>query len=107
MIVPLIKVTVYGQLKDKVEVLAHLQDMGLLHLIPLTLREEGQQDMGPSSELREALKFLLSCPVRRRQVLNPADFDAIRLEGEALYLKHRIQTLTDERDFVFGRIKVL
>jgi V/A-type H+-transporting ATPase subunit I len=107
MIVPLIKVTVYGQLKDKVQVLTHLQDMGLLHLIPLTLREEGQQEMGPSSELREALKFLLSCPMRRKQVMNPADFEAIRLEGEALRLKYRIQTLTDERDFIFGRIKDL
>lgn len=107
MIIPLIKVTVYGQLKDKSQVLAHLQGMGLLHLIPLSAMEEDQREIGPSSEATEVLNFLLSCPMRRRQALNPAGFDATKVEGEALYLKHRIQVLTDERDFLLGRIKDL
>jgi V/A-type H+/Na+-transporting ATPase subunit I len=107
MIVPLVKVTVYGQLKDKQEVLAHLQGMGLLHLIPLSMRDEELRETGPSSEAREALSFLLSCPVRRRQALNPAEFGASKVEAEALRLKERLHMLTDERDFLIGRIKDL
>ncbi len=104
MIVSLVKVTVYGQLKDKRQILASLQAMGLLHLIPLSPMEETLHEIGPSSEAREALSFLLSCPVRRRQATNPDEFDAALVEGEALDLKYRIQTLTDERDFLIGRI---
>jgi V/A-type H+/Na+-transporting ATPase subunit I len=107
MIVPLVKVTVYGQLKDKKQVLTHLQSMGLLHLIPLSFLDEEPLENGPSQEAREALSFLLSCPVRRRQVLNPADFDATRVEAEALQLKYHIYDMTDERDFLIGRIKDL
>ena len=104
MIVPLLKVTLYGQLKDKTQVLADLQDMGLLHLIPLRPPEEIQSEAGPSSEAREALRFLLSCPSRRRQVRDPLKFEATMVEREALALKRRIQELTDERDFLSRRI---
>jgi V/A-type H+-transporting ATPase subunit I len=107
MIVPLIKVTVLGFLQDKGNVLADLQDMGCLHLIPLQPKEDLYREVGPTSEAREALKFLQSCPQKRRPVRDPTKFDAVSVERQALDLRNRIQQLADERDFLRRRIKDL
>ena len=104
MIVPMVKVTVYGFLKDKERVLAGLQEVGCLHLIPL--RPEGDMQKGgeASPQGREALKFLLSCRQRRRQVRHPTHFDPAAVADQARDLHRRIQTLRDERDFLRRRI---
>jgi V/A-type H+-transporting ATPase subunit I len=104
MIVPLVKVTACGLVQDKERVLSDLQEMGCLHLIPLKLQEDLRSEGGPSSEVREALRFLLSCPQRRRQVRDPSKFDGAAIERQALDLRDRIQDLEDERDFLRGRI---
>jgi V/A-type H+-transporting ATPase subunit I len=107
MIVPLIKVTVLGFLQDQEEVLADLQVLGCLHLIPLQAEEDVHREVGPTSEAREALKFLQSCPQKRRPVRDPSKFDAVRVERQVLNLRNRIQQLSDERDFLRRRIKDL
>jgi V/A-type H+-transporting ATPase subunit I len=107
MIVPLIKVTVLGLLQDKAKVLADLQDMGCLHLIPLQTEEGLPKEVGPTSEAREALKFLQTCPHKRRQVRDPEHFDPISVEHQALDLRDRIRQLADERDFLRRRISDL
>ena len=107
MIVPLIKVTVLGLLEEKAEILANLQHMGCLHLIPLQPQEDSTRGVEPSSEAREALKFLQSCPQKRRQRRDPSDFDAVSVELQALDLRNRIQQLGDERDFLRRRLEDL
>ena len=106
-IVPLVKVTVCARISDKVRVLERLQEIGCLHLIPLT--EEGAEaaEQGPSAEAREALKFLLSCPQRRRQVRDASRFDANAVERRALELRDRVEELCDERDFLRNRISAV
>jgi len=103
-IVPLVKVTIFARERDKVPVLERLQEIGCLHLIPLTAEGEEAAEQGPSAEAREALKFLLSCPQRRKQVRDESKFNASEVERRALELRGRIQELRDERDFLRTRI---
>ena len=106
-IVSLVKVTFYGHMDDREQVLADLQKFGCLHLIPLAPEKETLTKGGPSSRAREALQYLLSYPNRRRQVRNPAKFDAVVIEQQVLTLKNKVQDLEDERDFLIGRIENL
>ena len=106
-IVPLVKITVYGHTGNKAKALVEMQEMGNLHLIPLNPHSGSHGSEGPSPQRREALKFLLDCPLRRRQVKDPSKFDAAEVEGNALELKKKILMLEDERDFLRKRIQDL
>ncbi len=97
-IVALEKVTIIGHHRDKEDVLVGLQELGCLHLIPLTSEGEEDPDAGPSRETREALRFLASAPERRGQVTNPNRFDAVDVERQALDLQRRLHKLRNERD---------
>ena len=103
-ILSLVKATFYGHVEDRKQVLSDLQAFGCLHLIPLIPEKDTLIKSGPFSRAREALRYLLSCPYRGRQVSNPAKFDAVEVEQKVLELKDRIQDLDDERDFLIGRI---
>ena len=106
-ITALVKVSVLGHVDNKQETLADLQEIGCLHLIPLTAQGEHARDQGPSPYAREALKFLLTCPQKRRQVKESKEFDAGAVQEEALALQNRLQDLYDERDFLNKRIEDL
>jgi len=103
-IVALVKVTAYGYLSDKARILEDLQNFGCLHIISLSPGKEAAAHGGPSSEAREALNFLFSCPNRRKQVQHSSDFNPIIVERQALNLKSQINTLQDKRDFLLERI---
>ncbi|MCP4396940.1 MAG: hypothetical protein GY801_06530 [bacterium] len=103
-IISLSKVTAYGHIDDKAQVLEDFQEMGCLHLLSLNSEHELSRHGGPTSEAREALHFLLSCPKRRKQVTNPANFEAVLIEQEAIILRRRIKALEDDRDFLLDRI---
>jgi len=104
-IVSLSKVTVYGHIDDKASILEDLQEMGCLHIIPLAPERSLPGGGGPSSQAREALKFLLSCRQKRRQVRDSSKFDAIAVEERTLEIQKRMQALEDERDFLEKRIQ--
>jgi V/A-type H+-transporting ATPase subunit I len=106
-IVSLAKATVVGHEQDKQQVLAELQELGCLHLIPLTPEGEPAAEAGPSREAREALQFLASCPQRRRQVGDPSHFDPVEVERQTLELQRRLYELRNERDFLAQRIEAL
>lgn len=106
-IVELRKITFYGHTADRHQVLEDLQEIGVLHLIPLTDEDEKLTRNVPVSRSREALRFILSCPHQRRQVLDPEKFDAADVEQQILSLKDAIQDREDERDFLAGRIEDL
>jgi V/A-type H+-transporting ATPase subunit I len=103
-IVSLVKVTFYGHTDDRQQVLSNLQKFGCLHLIPLAPEKETLTKGGPASRSREALRFLTSCPNRRRQVRDPKKFDAHSIEQKTLALLDKIKDLEDERDFLMGRV---
>ncbi len=106
-IVPLEKITFYGHVADRRQVLTDLQGKSCLHLIDLTPEEDAHSPAGPSSRAREALRFLQSCPNRRRQVTRTDRFDAGAIEAQVLKIKDRFQELEHERDFLLGRIENL
>jgi V/A-type H+-transporting ATPase subunit I len=103
-IVPLEHVTFAGLTSDKNRLLDDLHTQGCLELIPLGSDARDVVRGGPSSEAREALKFLLTCPARRRQVRDAAKFDAESVERHALDLQRNIQALESERDSLLQRI---
>ena len=103
-IISLMKVTFYGHVDDRKQVITDLQEFGCLHLISLAPEKETLKQVGPSSRAREALRYILDCPNRRRQVRNPDKFDAVAVERQILDIKARIQDLEDESDFLNGRI---
>ncbi|MEE9131082.1 MAG: hypothetical protein V3T84_13770 [Phycisphaerales bacterium] len=106
-IVPLAKVTLYGLVEEKASALDDLQTIGCLHLVPVRPAGESADVGGPSPQARNALKFLLDCPERRRQVQDPAKFDAADVERRALEIQARMQNLQNERDFLVRRIRDL
>ena len=106
-IAPLNKVTFFGLLEEKEQVLTDLQEMGCIHLLPLRRSGDTSETSGPSPAIRNAMKFLLSCPERRHQILNPANFDAVAVETRAIEIKSRLQLLTNERDHILHRIDQL
>ena len=66
-IVTLDKITLIGHCDDRDKVMAGLQELGCLHLIPLTPEGVAIEETGPSKDAREALQFLASAPQQRRQ----------------------------------------
>ncbi len=106
-ITPLVKATLLGHETEKERVLEELQELGCLHLVPLTAEGEVAADTGASRESREALEFLAGAPQRRRQVSDAARFDARAVERKALDLKRRLAELRNERDFLQVRIAAL
>ncbi len=106
-IAPLLKATFVGHVADKEELLRELQQLGCLHLIPLTPEGLPAEAGGPSREAREALQFLASAPSRRRQMRDPSRFDAVEVERSALALQRRLFELRDERDRLEQRLRAL
>jgi len=103
-IVRLERVTFAGMSSDKDRLLDDLHQRGCLELIPLRTHANDSFGGGPSSEAREALKFLLTCPQRRRQVRDDAEFDAESVEHRALQLQKSIHALEAERDSLLQRV---
>ena len=106
-ITPLVKVTLLGHVADKARVLAELQELGCLHLIPLTPEGEPTGEDGAARESREALKFLAGAPQRRRQMFDSARFDPVEVERLALDLQRKLFELRNERDLLELRIAAL
>ncbi len=103
-IVALERVTFAGLASEKDRLLDDIHARGCLELIPLGSGAGAAAGAGPSSCAREALKFLLSCPQRRRQVRDAARFDPESVERQALEVQRRIQDLESERDTLLQRI---
>jgi V/A-type H+-transporting ATPase subunit I len=106
-IVRLDKVTFIGLTEDRQRLLEDLQALGCVHIEPFATESEGQEavGVGPGAEVREALKFLRDCPQRRRQITEPAHFDALETQRKVLDVRQHLQALTDERDFLIKRIQ--
>jgi len=106
-IVPLVKITIFGLIRDKEMVLAGLQELGCVHVEPLREAQGAHGRSAPEKTAYEALQFLLSCPNRRRQEHHDTLFDARKLEQELLSLKGRLQDIDSQLDHIRGRISDL
>lgn len=110
-VVPLRHVTLIGMLADKPAIVAKLQELGFLQLVPLRPGELLAREVagGPSPEARRALAFLLDSPWQRRRRRTPGRraFDPVALQARALELEARLRTLRDERDLLSVRVRNL
>lgn len=105
-IVALKKATLYAPASDQKALLENLQELGLLHLIPLSKAEIiGGGGVAPDS--KKALKFLLQTPEKRRQLHEAEEFKAHHVKSEALHLKERLAELEEEREILKKRIAAL
>ncbi len=104
MIVPLVKMTFCGLLRDKAKILSDLQTFGCLHIIPLREPPESLRSIGPASDSREALRFLQESPQKLRAYQDHKAFGPFNLETQILELKARMQDLQEERDLLLGRL---
>lgn len=102
------KITILGLDTEKREIVAGLQDLGCLHLIPRPVRGPDaaldDEAGGPSRAARDALRFLRDCPQRRHQATDAGEFDPQAVEDRALALQQRIAECADEIDFLRERI---
>ena len=98
-IVPLDKLTVYGPNHCKHAVLDGLQQLGCMHLIHLP-DGRPQQPKLVSREAREALRYLDTCPIQRRQARPSEQYDRDELIGDVLKARHRREELGAELDLL-------
>jgi len=103
-IVPLERATFIGLSSDKEQLLDDLHEFGCLEIIPLADGSNLPPVRGPSSQAREAFKFLLSAPKQRYQVADHGLFNATEVERRALELKSQLQSLEAERDDLLLRL---
>ncbi|MCA9057960.1 MAG: hypothetical protein KDA85_05655, partial [Planctomycetaceae bacterium] len=107
-ILPLAKVTLLGTTKQKDVVLDELQDLGCLHLIDLGQSEPGY---GPvvniSDETRQALRYLRTCPIRRRPTPHDPGFHPKLIIRRTLENAERQEELRRQRDELVQAIEQL
>lgn len=107
-IVPLEKATLFGPADQRQQVLAALQDLGCMHL--LDLGSSGTQSpLAPSqsADAHEALKFLITSPIKRKPSRLDDRFDAAKIVAESLMVKRSQQATTDQFDQVTKAIEEL
>lgn len=105
-IVTLKKVSVFGLAKEEGDVLNGLQDVGCMHLIPLSPPpDEPEKETSPKAQnAMRALQYLSDVPGKRRQVHKQAGFDVDEFVEQVLENKHHLVQITDLRDFLRKRI---
>ena len=100
------KITVYGLASEKETILSGLQETGCVHLIPLTDTQtsmEGQ--LTEPQAAKEALSWLNSCPVKRREIHRKDAADADEIVRMVLDNKSRHRETSDQCDDLTTRIQ--
>ena len=90
------KLTVMGHLDEKAEIVKNLQNLGSLHVIPLT--ESEKQLTSRPEEYIEALRYLILCPEHRTAFTDRARFDPDMVVRQTLQLKEIERRLKNRRD---------
>ena len=75
-IVQLKKITIYGCLSEKLQVLDELQNLGCVHVTSLYVPENllDKRDVDGFLQTREALKYLNNCSNKLKQIKNLSFF---------------------------------
>lgn len=105
-IVQLNKLYLYGTTAQQESVLEQLQQLGCVHLVPLRELDELLMERG-SQEAKEAYRYLLRAPMRRRLATDESKFDRESLISELLEIKNRRAELWTERDELTHAIEKL
>ncbi len=108
-IVSLKKITIYGCLNEKQQVLDALQNFGILHLTSLTKKGNllNKKNSESTSQTLEAFRYLNDAPKKLKQIKNSSSFDPYQLELQILQNKHRMEALQEEADRTKSKIEAL
>ena len=108
-IIALNKVTVCGASTDRDAVLAGLQKLGCMHLIPLQSAPEDTDDAAAKQDTpaRQAWRHLITAPRQRKQVRDRARFNLDGIVRATLKNKRRFREVEDRRAFLAHRIDQL
>lgn len=108
-IVKLKKITLYGCLREKQQILDELQTLGCMHITSLAIPENllDKGDIGGFLQTREAWKYLNNCPHKLKQMKSSPSFDPASIEQQILHNKHQMEELQDEKDVVKHSIEEL
>ncbi len=99
------KITVYGLASEKDSILSGLQETGCVHLIPLTESQAGMEgQLTEPQAAKEALSWLNSCPVKRREIRRKDAAQADDVVNEVLANKAQHREASDHRDDLIARI---
>jgi V/A-type H+/Na+-transporting ATPase subunit I len=80
-IVGLKKITLYGPVSEKTQILEDMQNRGCLHIIPLAVHENILDRNSSFSGIRDALKFLQTCPTKLKPFKEAENFDPAVIEA--------------------------
>ena len=103
------KVSLIGRLSDKDDALTALQDLGVMHLVPLAPEERHLEEVVDrnAEDAYKALRFLDVVPEPRRQVRRSDDFDVHAFVADVLKVKDALRAARDRRAFLQERIKTI
>ncbi|WP_462322866.1 V-type ATP synthase subunit I [Halochromatium sp.] len=106
---PLKRLSLVGSQEQKPFVMDRLQALGCLHLVPLAPASSQPETLPPEHavEARQALRYLVDEPAKRRQVHTDAGFDLAATIQSVLENKDRIRAALDRRDALAQRAKDL
>jgi len=98
-IVKLSKITLYGSLSQRDEVLRGLQSLGCVHLVDLhgVTKPEHLEDVA-RTEVHAAIKYLAACPDQRPSATHESGYDRQRITRRVLINQRAHIDLTDERE---------
>jgi V/A-type H+-transporting ATPase subunit I len=108
-IVHLKKLTLAGLLKERIQVLEHLQTLGCLHLVSLAEAPREPETVPPpyAVDARRALRYLGDVPDKRHQVRVDQDFDMAEAVARGLASQDRLRQANDWRDALIQHIEAL
>ncbi|NEX17914.1 MAG: V-type ATP synthase subunit I [Halochromatium sp.] len=106
---PLKRLSLVGSQDQKQVVMDRLQALGCLHLLPLAPTSSQPETLPPEHavEARQALRYLMDEPTKRRQVHTEDGFDLAATIKSVLANKDRIRATLDRRDALAQRAKDL
>lgn len=98
-IVKLSKITLYGCLTQRDEVLRGLQSVGCVHLVDLHGKTKPEQlEDAARTEVHAAIKYLSACPDKRPSSPHDTGYDRQRIARRALLNQRAHTDLADERE---------
>lgn len=108
-IVLLSRVTLCGMTAEKESILAELQQMGCMHLIPLQAASSQEDTLSADQveEARVAVRYLMDVPHKRLQELELDEFDLNSVVEAALTNRQHRREAEDRRLFLVKRIQNL
>lgn len=103
------KLTMVGPSAQHGAALARLQDLGVMHLLPLVPPEAKAEKLvdREAEEAYKALRFLAVVPRPRRQVRSDPAFDVLSFVSDVLSLKDSLRAARDRRDALADRLALI